>query len=245
MYAEAVDFGIMFNQITMMNMRTVLPTKETGIKFCMNIFHKEISIEFPMLIVDPRATSNDPNMQRGKYDRTELFQFRIPFTQLKVIYRIAGQGHKFILLISMETLPKFFKQLDPSKSHDDKAATWGDNDAWYRQTDLVYAPNGLKKSSLTWKKTNPIIDLGKHYSFAQDPVIDLSKDAGLPIAWFSIVRRKVFHSSTRCVKRYATIILRLCLFLTSTSPREATPRSGSSSTYHSRNEATQEPAWKS
>ena len=155
----------MLDQTTMMNMRTVLP-KETGVKFCVNMFHKHISVEFPIHIVDPRATLNDPNMQRGKYDRTDLFQFRIPFTQLKVIHGIAGQGQHLILLISLETPPKFFKQLDPSKSHDDKATTWGDNDAWYRQTDLVYVPNGLKRSSLQWRKTNSIIDLGKLQSSA-------------------------------------------------------------------------------
>ena len=171
----------MLNQTTMMNMRTLLPTRENGIKFSMDMYHKNISVEFPIHVVDPRATASDPNMQRGKHDRTELFRFRIPFTQLKVIHRVAGQEHKFILLISIETPPKFFKQLDPAKSHDDRAATWGDNDAWYRQTDLVYVPNGLKKSPLTWKKTNPIIDLGKHCSFAQDSLSDLSQGAGLLI----------------------------------------------------------------
>lgn len=162
MYAESVDFGVMFDQTSMMKMRTAVPTGETGIRFCTNTFHREISVEFPMHIMDPRATSNDPNMQRGKHDRTELFQFRIPFTQLKLVHRIAGQEHKLILLISLDIPPKFFKQLDPSKNHDVKALTWDDSDAWYRQTDLVYVPNGLKKSSLTWRKTNPIIDLGKH-----------------------------------------------------------------------------------
>ena len=165
MYAESVDFGTMFNQTSMMIMRTVLPLGELGIKFSMNVFHKEISVEFPMRIVDPRANSSAPNTQRGKYDRTELFQFRIPFTQLKVIYQIAAKGDNLVLLVSTETPPKFFKQLDPSKSHDDKALTWGDNDAWYRQTDLVYVPNGLKKSPLTWRKANPIIDLGMHQFF--------------------------------------------------------------------------------
>lgn len=162
MFAESVDFGVMFDQTSMMNMRTAVPLGETGIKFCTNTFHKEISVEFPMHIVDPRATSNDPNMQRGKHDRTELFKFRVPFTQLKVVHRIAEQEHKLILLISLEIPPKFFKQLDPSKSHDVEALTWADSDTWYRQTDLVYVPNGLKKSSLTWRKPNPIIDLGKH-----------------------------------------------------------------------------------
>lgn len=228
----------MFAQSTMMNMRTVLPTRETGIKFSMNMFHKEISVEFPMHIVDPRSKSSDPSMPRGKYDRTELFQFRIPFSQLKVIHQLAGQGHQLVLLISMETPPKFFKQLDPSKSHDDRAVTWGDNDAWYRQTDLVYVPNDLKKSPLTWKKTNPIIDLGKHHSFTQDTVTDLSKDAGLPIVWFSVARRLVYRSSTRCVKRYAIIISRLNLALTSPSPRDAMPLSGSSSTFRPRSGAT-------
>ena len=165
MYAESVDFGIMFNQTTMMIMRTVLPLGELGIKFSMNVFHKEISVEFPMHIMDPRANSSNPNTQRGKYDRTELFQFRIPFTQLKVIHQIAADEDTLVLLVSTETPPKFFKQLDPSKSHDDTAVTWGDNDAWYRQTDLVYVPNGLKKSPLTWRKANPIIDLGMHQFF--------------------------------------------------------------------------------
>ena len=161
MYAGSLDFGIMFNQTTMMNMRTVLPKGEHEIRFSMNLFHKEILVEFPMRIVEPRATSHNPNTQKGKYDRPDIFQFRIPFTRLKVLHQIAGQGNELVLLISMETPPKFFKQLeDPSKSHDDKASTWVDNDAWYRQTDLV--PNGLKKSPLTWKKLNPIIDLGKH-----------------------------------------------------------------------------------
>ena len=245
MYAESVDFGTMLDQTTMMNMRTVLPTKENRIKFCMNMFHKEISVEFPMHIEDPRAKSSDPSMQRGKYDRTELFQFRIPFTQLKVIHQLAGPGHKINLLISMETPPKFFKQLDPCKSHDDKAVTWGDNDAWYRQTDLVYVPNGLKKSSLTWKKTNPIIDLGKNYSFAQETVTDLAKDAGLPIVWFSLARRLLYYGSTKCAKRYATIILMLYLSLTSQLLRDAKPLSGSSSTFRPKNKTTQGPAWRS
>ena len=161
MYAESVDFGMMFDQKTMMTMRRVLPLGDTRIKFCINMFHKEILVEFPMHIVDPRTRIKNQTIHGGKYDRTELFQFRIPLTQLKVIHGIAGQVHKTILSFSQETPPKFFKQLDPLNSHDDKAATWCDNDAWYRQTDLVYVPNGLKKSSLTWKKTNPIIDLGK------------------------------------------------------------------------------------
>ena len=245
MYAESVDFGRMLDQTTMMNMRTVLPTRETGIKFSVSMFHKEISVEFPMRIVDPRAASKDPNLQRGKYDRTELSQFRIPFTQLKAIYGIVGQGHKLILLISMGAPPKFFKQLDPSKSHDDNAMVWGDNDAWYRQTDLVYVPNGLKKYSLTLKTKNPIIDLGKHHSFAQDPITNIAKDAGLPIGLFSVVRRMVYRNSTRCVKPYATITSRLYLSLTSISSQDATSLSGSLSICHLGNEAREEPAWRS
>ena len=185
MHAESVDFGVMLDQSTMMNMRTVLPTREKGIRLRMDMFHKELSVEFPMHIVDPRTTSNQSNMQRGKYDRTELFQFRIPFTQLKVVHQLVGQGQKLTLLISMETPPKFFKQLDPSKSHDVTAVTWGESDSWYRQTDLVYVPNGLRKASLTWRKTSPIIDLGKHQSYAPESVTNLCKATGLLIVWFS------------------------------------------------------------
>ena len=165
MCAESIDFGVMLDQRTMMNMHQVLPKEEAKIKFCLNLFHKEILVEFWMHIDKSRATSCDQHMQRGKHDRTELFQFRIPFTQLKVINGIEDQARKLILLISLETPPKFFKQLDPSRSHDDSATTWGENDAWYRQTDLLYEPNSSKRFSLTWKKTNPIIDLGERCSF--------------------------------------------------------------------------------
>ena len=168
MYADSVDFGTMVDQKTMMNMRTVLPRGDVGIKLCMNMFHKEISVEFPVHIVNPQAASNDPNLQRCKHDRTELFQFRIPFSRLKVVQQIANQGPELILLISLETPPKFFKQLDPFNSHDDKALVWGDNEAWYRQTDIVHVPSSLKKSSLTWKKTDPTIDLGMWEFLAQD-----------------------------------------------------------------------------
>ena len=172
MYAESVDFGIMFDQETMMNMRTVLPRGDTGIKFCMNMFHREISVQFPLHIVDPQAASN---LQRAKHNRTELFQFRIPFTRLKAVHHLANQGTELILLISLENPPKFFKQLNPMNSHDDKALTWGDNDTWYRQTDIVYMPSELKKSSLTWKKTNPLIDLGMCESLAQDLLLTIRR----------------------------------------------------------------------
>ena len=162
LYAESVDFGIMFNQTTMMIMRTVLPMGKIGIEFSINVLRKEISVEFPMDIVDPRANPNNPNTQKGKYDRKELFQFRIPFTQLKVIHQIATEESKLVLLVSTETPPKFFKQVDPYISHNDKEVKWGDNDAWYRQTDILYVPNALKKSPLTWRKANPILDLGMH-----------------------------------------------------------------------------------
>ena len=161
MYAESVDFGMMLNQTTMMSMHQVRPLGATGIKFCMNMFHREILVEFPIHIVNPRTAFKPPTVRGGKYDRIDLFQFRIPLTQLKVIHQIAGQEHNLLLLFSMETPPKFFKQLDPLKSHDDKALVWSENDAWYRQTDLAYVPNDMKKSSLTWRKTNPIIDLGE------------------------------------------------------------------------------------
>ena len=162
LYAESVDFGIMFNETTMMIMRTVLPMGEIGIEFSINVVRKEISVEFPMNLVDPRANPSNPNTQKGKHDRKELFQFRIPFTQLKVIHQIAAEEDNLVLLVSIETPPKFFKQLAPDEIHDDKAVTWGDNDAWYRQTDILYAPNMLKKSPLTWRKANPILDLGMH-----------------------------------------------------------------------------------
>ena len=161
MNAESLDFGVMINPVTMMRMHTVTSTSKSRVQFRQSMLHREITVEFEIDIQDPRLQQGDAIGPAGKYNRVDRFRFRLPFSQLSKINRVGSSGSKLILLISLEAPPKFFKELEAVLTHDDSARHWHNNDAWYRQTDIVYAPAQLKKSPLTLKKTNPIIDIGE------------------------------------------------------------------------------------
>lgn len=164
MKANSLDFGMIFSPNLMMSLCTVLPTLEHDINFRVNLLHHEISVEFMLDIRDPRtsrSTAKDAHV--GKDDREERFRFRIPFSQLDVIETVESADDKLVLLISLETPPKFFKKLDAAGLHDEKTARWCENDSWYRQTDIVYAYRSLKKAPLCLNKTRPVIDIGELY----------------------------------------------------------------------------------
>lgn len=146
----------------MMSMYRTVPTPQTEIQFRQNMHRRELVIEFQLNIRDPRTTrSQTPIPQLGKYNRTETIRFSIPFSQLQVIRKVKDDQNKIGLLVSMDTPPRFFRKLDEVNTHEEKSRYWTENDAWYRQTDIVYNPSHLKSSALTLKKTQPIIDIGK------------------------------------------------------------------------------------
>lgn len=175
MHAESLDFGIMLDETTMMRMCTALPNSETQITFRQDMFHREITVEFPFRIIDPRThkgNNGGPNV--GRYDRTDRFRFCIPFSQTKMIRHVGTEGERMVLLITLPTPPKFFKLIDKAQSHDEASKIWKDRDAWYRQTDVVYDPKHLRKKGLTLQKTKPIIDLGRWTTYRL--VFDLSSN---------------------------------------------------------------------
>ena len=163
MKASSLNFGMMLNPSTMMNMCTVLPSLGNDIQFRLSLLHREIAVEFLLDIRDQRTRrDNGKGLLAEKKDRQEMIRFRIPLSQLGVIYQVRAQHDQIVLLISLETPPKFFKKLDPAQTHVDDGRYWTEHDAWYRQTDIMYAHSHLKKSPLSLKKSRPVIDLGKY-----------------------------------------------------------------------------------
>ena len=165
MDVESLDFGIMYDPETMMSMHTVYPKTPTNIQFRLNMRYKEIVVEMTLEIRDPQPLQHRRS-KLGKYDRDEIIRYKIPFSQLEVIHQISHGRDKIELLISLETPPRFYRKVDEANTHDNNGRYWTEQDAWYRQTDIVYDPTGLKSSSLTLKKTKPIIDLGKSYALS-------------------------------------------------------------------------------
>lgn len=158
-----MDFGFMYDSTTMMGMYGVRSAPQTEIRFRQNMRYQELTVEFHIKIQDPRPVENSKKSSlHGKYNRNETLRFTIPFSQLQVIHRIQDDHDKIVLLISLETPPRYFRKWNEANTHEEGANYWNQSDAWYRQTDIVYNPNILKSLPLTLKKTVPIIDIGKY-----------------------------------------------------------------------------------
>ena len=162
MKAKSLDFGLMLDENTILGMKEVTCTGKTAISFQLNMYHRELNIEFRLPIRDWRSPKPGTTIPKaGKLNREEDFKFSIPFNGMTEI-RECPQGHDgFALFITPEVPPSFFKRVDDFQSHDDSSRIWNDKDAWYRQTDVVYNPLSLKRQSLTLKKPHAILDLGR------------------------------------------------------------------------------------
>lgn len=161
-----MEFGFMYDQKTMMSMRRADQPPRAEIQFRQDLIHGELVVQFQISIRDPRMRMNGPlhipQLQGlGEYNRTESIRFSIKFSHLQLINKVRDTHDKIELVISLETPPRFFRKLDETDTHEENSRYWTQNDAWYRQTDIVYNPNLLKKSAITLKKKLPIIDIGK------------------------------------------------------------------------------------
>ena len=134
----------------MMSKRTVQPSPKTPIKFELSMKHREISIEFELL-VNPKGSIGCVK---------EMLMFFIPFQQMQNILSIQAPEKNLDLVINLETPPSFFKRLDDFRADGDNARLWTERDVWYRQTDIVHPPGRFKNSAITLKKAKPILDLG-------------------------------------------------------------------------------------
>ena len=166
MKAEALDFGLIVGENTIVRMKTVIANAKTAITFQQNLFHRELHIEFRLSIRDWRSSKPGVVVPRqGRLNREEDFKFRIPFKDLTEIREVPEGPECFALFVTSEVPPKFFKRVDGLESHDDHSRFWKDNDSWYRQTDVVYNPSGLKRLPVSLKKTHAVLDLGRWITY--------------------------------------------------------------------------------
>ena len=222
----------MYDSTTMMGMYRVNSATKGDIRFRQRMQYREIDIQFQVVIRDSRPQilggphMRDPKI--GKHDRTEMVLFRIPFAQVQVIHKVDTTDNKIILVISMETPPSFFRKINEEDTHDASAKSWTEKDTWFRQTDIVYNPSYLKRSSLTLKKTKPIIDIGKFVYFtATGCLLILDQVAGLPIASSLTYQKMTISNTVKFVELYEITTLKLFLFRISSLSQIASPQFGS------------------
>ena len=141
----------------MMKKKTIRSTSVAPIKLIQNMRYRELTVEFKLQTQSGWASSNPSPSVAG---RTELFRFRVPFQQMQIINLIPAPANQLVLLMTLDTPPRFFKKLYGSHTHDPNGRSWHESDTWHRQTDVVNAPSVLKSSAVALKKSKPMLDLG-------------------------------------------------------------------------------------
>ena len=128
-----------------------------------NLRDRELLVEFPVQIEDWRKST--PSMRSSSidnYNRVDLFRFNIPFSHLHQIrFGHIGLGNQFCLYISQDCPPRFTRYVNSWQMKGANPNSWNDNQAWFRQTDVVYNPRSLHSSPVALKKAHQIINLGR------------------------------------------------------------------------------------
>ncbi len=163
----------------MMVMRSVKSVVGARTAFELDLGRKQVDIRFDLHITDPRGENingsaaisarNALGDKPGRFNRTEKYRFRIPLEQLQQIAEVPEGGGTRHFVISLETPPNFYRKAAGPQlegSHDGYSLFWSEWSTWFRQTDILYDPRELRSASLSLRKVNPVIDIGKHHSFA-------------------------------------------------------------------------------
>ena len=161
MKAESLDFGLLVGENTMLGMKKVASTMTAPIYLELNMKYKEIRAGFKVPIVDWRAEKPGVRIPKmGTLNREEDFKFSIPLTDVTEIHESPVGNDHFAVCFTPLVPPRFFKRLEELESSA-LTRSWTAQDAWYRQTDVIYNPNSLKRAKLTLKKPHATLDLGR------------------------------------------------------------------------------------
>lgn len=156
--AARLHFGIMIEPTSMMPLHVIESDSSRLVK--------SILLEVDLLRHRMKASFHVEffgGIQRGPYDRVNRYMLQIPFASLEKIQRMEIPGtDNFALVISLKSPPQFYRKREETQAgHTDEGLRWSEFDTWYRQTDVVYNPHGLRTKEVALHKDASVIDIGE------------------------------------------------------------------------------------
>lgn len=156
--AARLHFGIMIEPTSMMPLHVIESDSSRLVK--------SILLEVDLLRHRMKASFHVEffgGIQRGPYDRVNRYMLQIPFASLEKIQRMEIPGtDNFALVISLKSPPQFYRKREETQAgHTDEGLRWSEFDTWYRQTDVVYNPHGLRTKEVALHKDASVIDIGR------------------------------------------------------------------------------------
>jgi RNA-dependent RNA polymerase len=163
LHPTLLQFGLMVGPNAVMPLHT-LQGAERNVTFTVDLLHNRIVAHFKVEFEDPRIKGDlhfESTSEINKYHRINDYMFQVSFSQINSIGQFNIDKQSFELVLSLQSPPPFFrKRTDDEAGHADENLIWSEFDTWYRQTDIVYAPNRLHTTKITLHKEKPVIDIG-------------------------------------------------------------------------------------
>ena len=158
LYADSLDFGFMYDETSMMRMRTIYPTRSRPVQFVLNLLRREIDIQLPLHLELSREARRYQNRQTDVHN----YRFRLPIAQLQRIYEIPDGKEKRTLIIPFDLPPAFFRQVQDIESTHDTMLYWNDWQTWLRQTNVLNDEdrNPVAIEPVMLQNERAIIDIG-------------------------------------------------------------------------------------
>lgn len=189
LYADSLDFGIMYDEAIMMKKITAEPKKFKTIQFMLDLLRREIDIQFPLTV---------PGREQKGRSQLEMYRFRLPLAHLERLYELQNGPDKRVLIIPMKTPPAFFHKVrDVESTHDDKSTTWTEWRTWFRTTEIAEQKDGEALLPVRLRKDNAIVDIGK-----LSELLDLRQSFELTFLGRWITYRLVFDASKNDKTKY-------------------------------------------
>ncbi|KAF2757358.1 RdRP-domain-containing protein [Pseudovirgaria hyperparasitica] len=159
--AKSVEFGFMFDERSMMVMRTVKPGQKSKITFKLDLYLKFVEVSFSLTMT---YTETEDQIKNPSSQQTD-FKFRIPLFQLEQIYEERCDSDDRALRIHLESPPKYFRRnpnVEESFAEGD-GRRWSDWQTWIRQTHIEHDKERreMMRSPTTLHRNSSIIDTGR------------------------------------------------------------------------------------
>ncbi|KAE8136966.1 RNA dependent RNA polymerase-domain-containing protein [Aspergillus pseudotamarii] len=157
----SMDIGVLFNETTMLPMRSVGSSDNERALLVLNLKQKALLVYFQLPIFTPGIKPTPVSSVLQEY------RLKIPFVQLSQIFQmrdaVTGDISHFIVLDSPPLYHRRISNIDVT--HSEESNTWRESETWYRQTYIVR--NALELSSLPigLKKAKAVIDIGRWNTF--------------------------------------------------------------------------------
>ncbi|KAN0066680.1 RNA dependent RNA polymerase domain containing protein [Elaphomyces granulatus] len=165
---QSIDIGALGNTESMFLFRHISERIMTPC-IVMDLWRREIEIHFQL------KWFNNMENPKSHEDKFHDYRVKIPLGQLTRIWETETTTTQSIShIFTLEYPPMYRRRAKKIETSFASENVWRDMDTWFRQTDIVHAPEKLVELPISLRKINSIINIGRWKTFR----INYRKNAG-------------------------------------------------------------------